>query len=84
MEALEEKGGDIIFECCSNLNTLIDFRYKQHFKAKKGTDGSGKNCNGAKGSDMIIKVPVGTQIISDYDKKTVIKDLTIAGEKVIF
>ena len=78
------KGGDIIFECCSNLNTLIDFRYKQHFKAKKGTDGSGKNCNGAKGRDMIIKVPVGTQIISDYDKKTVIKDLTIAGEKVIF
>jgi len=78
------KGGDIIFECCSNLNTLIDFRYKQHFKAKKGTDGSGKNCSGAKGSDMIIKVPVGTQIISDYDKKTVIKDLTIAGEKVIF
>ena len=75
------KGGDIIFECCENLNTLIDFRYKQHFKAKKGADGAGKNCNGAKGRDMIIKVPIGTQIISDLDKKTVIKDLTTAGEK---
>ena len=78
------KGGDIIFECCENLNTLIDFRYKQHFKAKKGADGAGKNCNGAKGRDMIIKVPIGTQIISDLDKKTVIKDLTTAGEKIIF
>ncbi len=78
------KGGDIIFECCPNLNTLIDFRYKQHFKAKKGTDGSGKNCNGAKGNDLIIKVPIGTQIISDKDKQTVIKDLTTSGEKIIF
>ena len=63
------KGGDIIFEGCSSLNTLIDFRYKQHFKAKKGTDGSGKNCNGAKGQDIIIKVPIGTQVISDTDKE---------------
>jgi len=78
------KGGDIIFECCPNLNTLIDFRYKQHFKAKKGTDGSGKNCNGAKGNDIIIKVPVGTQIISDNDKETILQDLTAPGEKIIF
>ena len=78
------KGGDIIFECCPNLNTLIDFRYKQHFKAKKGTDGSGKNCNGAKGNDLIIKVPIGTQIISDQDKQTVLKDLTTPGEKITF
>tara|TARA_B100000686_G_scaffold265830_1_gene280410 strand:- start:23105 stop:24145 length:1041 start_codon:yes stop_codon:yes gene_type:complete len=78
------KGGDIIFECCANLNTLIDFRYKQHFKAKKGTDGSGKNCNGAKGNDIIIKVPVGTQIISDNDKETILQDLTTPGEKIIF
>jgi len=78
------KGGDIIFECCPNLNTLIDFRYKQHFKAKKGEDGSGKNCNGAKGKDVTIKVPIGTQIISDLDKKTVLKDLTNPGEKITF
>ena len=78
------KGGDIIFECCPNLNTLIDFRYNQHFKAKKGTDGSGKNCNGAKGNNIIIKVPVGTQIISDNDKKTILQDLTIPGKKIVF
>jgi len=78
------KGGDIFFEGCSSLNTLIDFRYKQHFKAKKGTDGSGKNCNGAKGQDIIIKVPVGTQIISDTDKETILLDITEDGEKKLF
>ena len=78
------KGGDIIFEGCSSLNTLIDFRYKQHFKAKKGTDGSGKNCNGAKGQDIIIKVPVGTQIISDTDKESILLDITKEGEKKLF
>ena len=78
------KGGDIIFEGCSSLNTLIDFRYKQHFKAKKGTDGSGKNCNGAKGKDIIIKVPIGTQIISDTDKESILLDITKEGEKKLF
>ena len=78
------KGGDIIFEGCSSLNTLIDFRYKQHFKAKKGTDGSGKNCNGAKGQDIIIKVPIGTQIISDTDKESILLDITKEGEKKLF
>ncbi len=78
------KGGDIIFECCPNLNTLIDFRYKQHFKANKGEDGSGKNCNGAKGKDVTIKVPIGTQIISDLDKKSILQDLTNPGEKITF
>ena len=78
------KGGDIIFEGCSSLNTLIDFRYKQHFKAKKGTDGSGKNCNGAKGQDIIIKVPIGTQVISDTDKETILLDITKEGEKKLF
>ena len=78
------KGGDIIFEGCSSLNTLIDFRYKQHFKAKKGTDGSGKNCNGAKGPDIIIKVPIGTQVISDTDKETILLDITRDGEKKLF
>ena len=78
------KGGEIIFEGCSSLNTLIDFRYKQHFKAKKGTDGSGKNCNGAKGQDIIIKVPIGTQIISDTDKESILLDITKEGEKKLF
>ena len=78
------KGGDIILEGCSSLNTLIDFRYKQHFKAKKGTDGSGKNCNGAKGQDIIIKVPIGTQIISDTDKESILLDITKEGEKKLF
>ena len=78
------KGGDIIFEGCSSLNTLIDFRYKQHFKAKKGTDGSGKNCNGAKGQDIIIKVPIGTQIISDSDKETILLDITKDRERKLF
>ena len=52
------KGRDIIFEGSSSLNTLIDFRYRQHYKARKGTDGSGKNCTGARGADIIIKVPL--------------------------
>ena len=75
-------GGSIILESERNLNTLIDFRYKQHFKAKKGVSGSGKNCSGANGEDLIIKVPIGTQIISDLDKITILKDLTKDGEKI--
>ena len=78
------KGGDIIFEGCSSLNTLIDFRYKQHYKARKGTDGSGSNCTGAKGENIIIKVPVGTQIISDIDKESILQDITEEGEKILF
>ena len=68
-------GGNIIFKAVSNLNTLIDFRYKQHFKAERGQNGSGKNKTGAHGKDLVIKVPVGTEIISE-DKKSVIKDFT--------
>ena len=68
-------GGNIIFKAVSNLNTLIDFRYKQHFKAERGQNGSGKNKTGAQGKDLVIKVPVGTVIISE-DKKSVIKDFT--------
>ena len=78
------KGGDIIFEGCSSLNTLIDFRYKQHFKARKGTDGSGSNCTGAKGENIIIKVPVGTQIISDIDQESILQDITEEGEQILF
>src|SRR5438874_1136046 len=59
------KGGDIIFEAVEGLNTLIDFRYTQHFRAPRGKGGSGSNRTGAGGDDLVIKVPVGTQIISD-------------------
>ncbi|WP_296675929.1 GTPase ObgE [Novosphingobium sp.] len=75
------KGGDIVFEAVPGLNTLIDFRYTQHFKAPRGVHGSGKNRNGAAGKDLVIKVPVGTQILDD-DRETVLADLTEAGQTV--
>jgi GTP-binding protein len=75
------KGGDIIFEAVPGLNTLIDFRYAQHFKAQRGFGGAGKNRTGAGGDDLVIKVPVGTQVIDD-DQETVLLDLTEAGQRV--
>jgi GTP-binding protein len=77
------KGGDIIIEAIPGLNTLIDFRYTQHFKAPRGNHGSGSNRTGAGGEDLIIKVPVGTQIISD-DYETVLADLTLEGQRITF
>ena len=59
------KGGDVLIETDSNLNTLIDFRYQQHFKGKKGGDGKGKNKTGANGENLIIKVPPGTEIYNE-------------------
>jgi GTP-binding protein len=76
------KGGDIVFEAVAGLNTLIDFRYTQHFKAPRGTGGMGKNRTGAQGRDLVIKVPVGTQVIDD-DQETVLADLTEAGQRVM-
>ncbi len=76
------KGGDVVFEAVPGLNTLIDFRYTQHFKAKRGGHGMGKNRNGAAAEDLVIKVPVGTQVISDEDGETVLIDLTEAGQRV--
>lgn len=76
------RGGDIIFEAVAGLNTLIDFRYTQHFKAPRGGHGMGQNRNGAAGKDLVIKVPVGTQIVDDEDRETVIADLTTAGERI--
>ncbi len=73
-------GGDIIFVAKENLNTLIDFRYQQHFKAERGHPGSGKCCTGAKGNDLMIQVPVGTEIVAE-DGKTVLADLTQVGER---
>ena len=77
------KGGDIIFECVDALNTLIDFRYTQHFRAQKGRHGSGRDRSGADGEDCIIRVPVGTQIL-DEDKETVLADMTSVGLKIYF
>lgn len=75
------RGGDIIFEAVAGLNTLIDFRYAQHFKAQRGIPGMGKNRTGAAGKDLVIKVPVGTQVL-DEDRDTVLADLVEAGQRV--
>jgi GTP-binding protein len=77
------KGGDIVFEAVEGLNTLIDFRYTQHFKAPRGKGGAGRNQTGAGGKDLLIKVPVGTQIISD-DKEHVLADLAEVGQRLVF
>ncbi|MBO4521018.1 MAG: GTPase ObgE [Alphaproteobacteria bacterium] len=74
------RGGDVIFEAVPNLNTLIDFRYQQHFKAERGHNGEGKDRFGRKGENLIIKVPVGTEIVAD-DGETVIKDMSTPYER---
>src|SRR5258707_7512334 len=75
------KGGDIVFEAADNLNTLIDYRYRQHFRAQNGRGGAGANRTGANGRDLVLRVPVGTQILDD-DKETVIADLTRPGQRI--
>ncbi len=77
------KGGDVVFEAVPGLNTLIDFRYTQHFRAPRGKGGSGSNRTGAAGRDLIIKVPVGTQILTDDDERSLIADLTVEGQRVV-
>ncbi|WP_164156952.1 GTPase ObgE [Sandarakinorhabdus rubra] len=77
------KGGDIIFECVDGLNTLIDFRYAQHFKARRGAHGMGRNRSGPGGEDLLIKVPVGTQILADDEDRTLIVDMTRVGQRAI-
>lgn len=77
------KGGDIIFEAASNLNTLIDFRYHQHFKAEKGQQGMGSSRSGAAGKNLVIRVPLGTQILAD-DKESVLADFTEEGQRLVF
>jgi GTP-binding protein len=75
------KGGDVWVEAVDNLNTLIDYRYQQHFKARTGGHGMGKDRAGAKGADVVLKVPVGTEILEE-DNETVIADLDAKGARV--
>jgi len=75
------KGGDIVFEAVENLNTLIDFRYSQHFRARKGGNGSGADRTGAGADTLRIKVPVGTQIMDD-DRETILADLDAPGKTI--
>jgi GTP-binding protein len=74
-------GGDIVFEAVANLNTLIDFRYTQHFRARKGGNGSGADRTGAGAPDVVIKVPIGTQIMAD-DQETLLADLDTPGKRI--
>ena len=75
-------GGSIVFAVDKNLNTLIDFRYQQHFKAEKGKDGKGKKKTGKSGKNLILKVPIGTQIFEE-DNNTLIEDLTNPEQKIV-
>jgi GTP-binding protein len=76
------RGGDVWAEAVDGLNTLIDYRYQQHFRAKTGGHGMGRNRSGAKGADAVLKVPVGTEILED-DRGNSIADLTGAGQRVL-
>jgi GTP-binding protein len=74
------KGGDIVVVAQDNLNTLIDYRYQQHFRAPKGRGGAGRNRTGAGGDDLVLRVPVGTQILGE-DGETLVVDFTKAGQR---
>ena len=77
------RGGDVVVECASGLNTLIDFRYQQHFKAKTGVHGMGKNRAGGRGADAVLRVPEGTQVYDEEDLERPIADLKSPGERVV-
>ncbi|MBV9347491.1 MAG: GTPase ObgE [Pseudolabrys sp.] len=76
------KGGDVYVEAVNGLNTLIDYRYQQHFKAERGGNGMGKDRHGAGGKDAVLKVPVGTQVYEE-DGETLLADLTEVGQRVM-
>ncbi|HWL30545.1 MAG TPA: GTPase ObgE [Xanthobacteraceae bacterium] len=76
------RGGDVVIEAVEGLNTLIDYRYQQHFKARPGTPGMGKDRHGANADDIVLRVPAGTQVFDD-DKETLIADLTEAGQRAV-
>jgi GTP-binding protein len=75
------RGGDVIVEAVTGLNTLIDYRYQQHFKAQRGENGMGKDCHGANGKDAVLRVPAGTQVYEE-DGETLLADLTEIGQQV--
>src|SRR5690348_14742183 len=77
------KGGDVVFEAVAGLNTLIDFRYTQHFRAPRGKGGAGSNRTGAGGGDLVVKVPVGTQVLADDEDRSLLADLTEPGQRVV-
>jgi GTP-binding protein len=76
------KGGDVVVRAVDGLNTLIDYRYAQHFKARKGGNGAGQDRTGAGSDDVVLKVPVGTQILAE-DKETLLADLDASGKQVV-
>ena len=76
------RGGDVVAEAVENLNTLIDFRYTQHFRARKGGNGAGSDRTGAASPDVVVRVPVGTEIL-DEDRTTLIADLDAPGKRVV-
>jgi GTP-binding protein len=76
------KGGDIVFVATENLNTLIDYRYRQHFRAPPGRPGAGRERTGASGEDLVLRVPVGTQIL-DEENRVILADLTRLGERLV-
>jgi GTP-binding protein len=76
------RGGDVWAECVEGLNTLIDYRYQQHFRAQRGEHGMGSNRTGANGKDVVLKVPVGTEILAE-DGETLIADMTRIGQRVL-
>src|SRR5258708_22263161 len=76
------KGGDVILQAVDGLNTLIDYRYQQHFKAKNGGGGMGKDRHGANGGDIVLKVPAGTQVYEE-DGETLLAGLTDVGQPAV-
>ena len=76
------RGGDVVILCVENLNTLIDYRYQQHFKAERGVNGMGRNRAGANGKDCIIKVPPGTVVLAE-DQETVLAEMTEPGQRFV-
>jgi GTPase len=77
------KGGDIVFVAADNLNTLIDYRYRQHFRASDGRGGAGREKSGAQGGELVLRVPVGTQIM-DEENRVVLADLAHPGDRLVF
>jgi GTP-binding protein len=76
------KGGDVVVEAVDGLNTLIDYRYTQHFRARKGGNGAGSDRTGAASDDVVLKVPAGTQVFAE-DRETLLADLTRVGQRVV-